>query len=293
MKKIHDRDTEGIFSAPLRGAFLCLFALCVSVVISSAGVAAEPVDLELILAIDISGSIDPDEAKLQRDGYVNAFTHPQVIGAVTSGITGRIAVAYFEWASARDQRLVADWRLIDGAAAAHRFSAELAAMPIATGQRTSISGAIAYALPMFGRGYQGTRRVLDISGDGPNNDGLLITAARDRALSEGVVINGLAIISDRPNRWGFPTSPDLDQYYEGCVIGGPGSFAIVAENFESFGDAVRRKLILEIAARPAPLRRHARRALRPPSLLQRADYAPGCDIGERQSREYFQRRFGD
>jgi hypothetical protein len=177
-----------------------------------------------------------------------------------------------------------DWRVIDGEASAREAAALLAAAPLQIGQRTSIASAINYALPMFQRsGHQAARRVIDISGDGPNNDGEPVWVARDRAAAAGIVINGLPIINDRPNRWGFPTSPDLDRYYEGCVITGPGAFVVVAADFSKFGEAVRRKLILEIAARPAPSR---------PERLHRASYELGCDIGERQSREFYQRRWG-
>ena len=258
--------------------------------------AAEPVDLALALAIDISGSIDPDEAKLQRQGYVDAFRHPQVIEAIVGGGHGRIAVAYFEWASNWDQRMIADWHLVDGPGAAFGFASVLEQKPISIGQRTSISGAIDFAMPMFARvPYEPARRVLDISGDGPNNDGAYVTLARDRAAAAGLVINGLPIINDRPNRWGFPTMPDLDVYYENCVIAGAGAFVVKAEDFASFGAAVRRKLILEIAGHtPEKLRRDATRGLRPPAGTSpiRRVYEGGCDIGERQSREYFQRRFG-
>jgi hypothetical protein len=254
--------------------------------------AAVPVDLELVLAIDISGSIDPEEAKLQRDGYVGAFGHPEVIQAITSGYHGRIAVAYFEWASAWDQRLVMDWRLVDGAASAHDVAERLAAAPVQIGQRTSISSAINYALPMFQRsGFEPERRVIDISGDGPNNDGEPVWVARDRAGSAGVVINGLPIINDRPNRWGFPTSPDLDRYYEGCVITGPGAFIVIAEDFSKFGEAVRRKLLLEIAGLSGE-KRYARALRAAPLKALKASYELGCDIGERQSRDYYQRRWG-
>jgi hypothetical protein len=268
---------------------LWLAALLLSAVPAAAAV---QVDLELVLAIDISGSIDPEEAKLQREGYVGAFSHPEVIGAITGGYHGRIAVAYFEWASAWDQRLVMDWRLIDGAASAQEVADLLAEAPVQIGQRTSISAAINYALPMFQRsGFEPERRVIDISGDGPNNDGEAVWVARDRAGAAGIVINGLPIINDRPNRWGFPTSPDLDRYYEGCVITGPGAFVVVAEDFSKFGEAVRRKLLLEIAGLPAP-KRHTRLLRAAPIKTLKASYELGCDIGERQSRDYYQRRWG-
>ncbi len=270
-------------------------ALLAALLLFAAGPAAAlEIDLELVLAIDISGSIDPEEAKLQREGYVAAFEDPELIRAMTDGMHGRIAVAYFEWASAWQQRLVVDWTLIDGKQASLGFAKKLGEVPIIIGQRTSISGAIGYALPMFGRkGYQATRRVIDISGDGPNNDGDFIWTARELAAAAGVTVNGLAIINDRPNRWGFPTSPDLDLYYEACVITGPGAFVIVARDFQSFGEAVKKKLLLEVAGKMPPARPKTLRALTDPRRnIHRIEYAPGCDIGERQSREFWQRRFG-
>lgn len=263
--------------------------------------AAEPVDLELVLAIDISGSIDPDEAKLQRDGYVNAFRDPQVIHAIRGGINGRIAVAYFEWASYHQMHVVMNWTMIQDTATAHDFADKLAAVPITRGMRTSISGAIEYALPMFERsGFEPLRRVLDISGDGPNNDGGLITIFRDRALAKGITINGLPIMNGRPNQWGFPVMPDLDLYFIGCVIGGPGAFVEVARSFEDFDRAVRRKLILEIAGlrlETAPPGGVTRWATSPPKaersrrlIAEQPAYEKGCGIGERQSRDFWRNR---
>lgn len=247
--------------------------------------AQRKVDLELVLAVDVSGSIDPDEAMLQRRGYVSAFRDPKIVDVIKSGIHGRIAVLYFEWASAGDNRLLVDWTQIFDQASANQFAALLAEAPIRTGFRTSISSAIDFALPRFGQGgVEGTRKVIDISGDGPNNDGLPVDIQRDRAVAMGIAINGLPIINDRPNRSGFPTMPDLDKYYEGCVIGGPNAFVVLAENFASFADAVRRKLILEIANYgPAqnPAKIPSRRTVA---------YAAGCDIGERMSREYYRQR---
>ncbi|MGE0718325.1 MAG: DUF1194 domain-containing protein, partial [Alphaproteobacteria bacterium] len=213
---------------------------------------AEAVDLELVLAVDVSGSIDRDEAKLQREGYVAALVDPEVIAAIRGGPIGRIAVAYIEWAGYRHRRMVADWQVIADRESAERFAGRLAAAPIATGVSTSISGAIEFALPLFGAaGHVGERRVIDISGDGPNNDGPNVLAAREAALAQGVTINGLPILNDRPNTAGFPNLEDLDAYYEGCVIGGPGAFMVGADGFETFAAASRRKLFLEIAALPA------------------------------------------
>lgn len=253
----------------------------------------QPVDLELVLAVDVSGSIDAEEMKLQRDGYVAALTHPDVVSAITRGVLGRIALAYVEWAGHEVRRVVVDWAVIADRSSAEAFAAKLAAAPIRSGVSTSISGAIEYVLPMFGaNGYEGTRRVIDISGDGPSNQGTLVTVARDRAEAAGVVINGLPILNDRPNALNFPNLPDLDLYYEGCVITGDGAFVVVANNFEAFGEAVRRKLILEIANLPGPRRHYVGtpRARIFHAAGTGAVYEKGCDIGERQVQEFYRRR---
>lgn len=251
------------------------------------------VDLELVLAIDISGSIDPDEAKLQREGYARAISDPLVVKAIRGGIHGRIAVTYFEWADSYTDNAVMEWRLIHDQASANAVSRHLLEYPIRTARRTSISGAIMNAMPRFAASpYKGMRRVLDISGDGPNNEGGLVTLARDRALAAGIVINGLPIMNGRPNGWGFPMLEDLDRYYEGCVIGGPGAFVVVAESFDTFFEAIRRKLILEIAAAPLPPRQWAESGPRVRLLPAQSagGYAKGCDIGERQNQEFWRRR---
>ena len=261
--------------------------------------AIEPVDLELILAIDVSGSIDPDEARLQREGYVAAFLHPDVLRAIQDGYNGSIAVTYFEWSDDQSQRVIVDWTLIRSAADARAFAGSLAESTVNIGRRTSISSAIQYALPMFETNdYVGIRRVIDISGDGENNAGIPVVAARDLAIAKGVTINGLPIVNDRPNRFGFPQMPNLDRYYANCVIGGNGAFLVVANNFESFAEAVRRKLILEIAdLQPDEPKRHAARPARHPLLhyvqgVQSPSEAPDsydCSVGERRMFNYFQR----
>ncbi len=239
--------------------------------------AVEYVDLELVLAIDVSRSIDAAEADMQRQGYIAALTDPKVIGAIRSGILGRIAVTYVEWAGSYHKLVVVDWQMIDGESGAHAFAAALTEMPISRERSTSITSAIEYAVPMFeGNGFEGTRRVIDVSGDGPNNTGGLVTYARDAAVAAGIIINGLPIINDR-NPWGRGSNlRDLDLYYINCVIGGPGAFIVVAEDFHSFADAIRRKLVLEIAGRtPAPEARLWRVAER---------VTPACDIGERMRK---------
>lgn len=249
------------------------------------------VDIELILAVDISGSIDPDEAKLQRDGYARAIADPAVVKAIRTGVHGRIAVSYFEWADATSQGSLVEWMLISDQASAEAVSRRLQEHPIRTARRTSISGAIQFAIPIFGSGpHKGVRRVLDISGDGPNNDGAPVDLLRDQALAAGIVINGLPIMNGRVNTWGFPVLEDLDRYYEGCVIGGPGSFVVVAEGFDTFFEAIRRKLILEIASAPhvPPIWQQGGPVIKTQSGSR---YAKGCDIGERQSQEFWRRRF--
>jgi len=273
------------------------------------GAGAEQVDLELVLAVDVSGSIDLDEARLQRQGYVAALRDPEVQAAIQGGVNGRIRATYLEWAGYHTRRVLVGWRTIHDPASAEAFARELAAAPIGSGVSTSISGAIELALPLFGAdGVTALRRVIDVSGDGPNNDGPLVTRARDAALALGVTINGLPIVNERLNVADFPNLADLDAYYEGCVIGGPGAFIVVVHGFDAFAAAIRRKLILEIAGTPPPgrgagaIRRAAYGgALRPPffrppffrpPFFRPASYAPGCDVGERQLRDYLMRRRG-
>lgn len=217
--------------------------------------AAEAVDLELILAIDVSGSVDPVEARLQREGYIRALNDPGVIKAIRAAPLGRIAATYVEWAGMGHYKILVDWRIIDSAESAKTFTDTLQLTPIETAHRTSISDAILHSLPRFvSNAYEGTRRIIDISGDGANNYGIIVSEARDIAVAAGVTINGLPIISDPTNSL-YPTTPDLDLYFRDCVIGGPGAFYVVANGFDDFARAVRRKLILEIAnASPAPWR---------------------------------------
>ncbi len=214
-----------------------------------------PVDLELVLAVDVSGSVDDDEAELQRRGYVEAFENPLLHRAIEQGAYQRIAVAYVEWAGAGYQETVVGWTLLDGPEACRRFAAQLAETRIGRGRWTSISGAIDYAAGLFdGNGFAGERRVIDVSGDGTNNNGRPVEDARWDALDRGIVINGLPILNDRPQPFGMPTPRQvaLDDYYERWVIGGPGSFMVVATDFQDFGRAVLAKLVREVAGAPDP-----------------------------------------
>jgi len=285
----------------------CLLSLLLVAALPVQAQDRKEIDLALALAIDISGSIDPEEAQLQRQGYVEAFRDPVIVRAILGGPNGRIAVAYYEWSDSWMQKLLIDWTLLDSETAIAAFAQRLADTPISIARRTSISGAIRFAIPLFGRSlYQPTRKVLDISGDGSNNDGALVTDMRYEALKERIAINGLPIMNDRPNPFGFPNETDLDEYYLHCVTGGPRSFVEVARSFEDFPRAVRKKLLQEVADRgPSP---DMKRVLRPGVQLAQAGrrdigepdytkfvrpgYEPGCDVGERRSREFWQRRFG-
>jgi hypothetical protein len=212
--------------------------------------AQAPVDLELVLAVDISRSVDDVEARLQREGYMAAFRDPRVVQAIQSGAIGAIAVSYVEWSGAEYQRTMVEWFRISDGESAGEFAGRIAALPRVSMGWTSISGAIDHCVRLFGLGYRGTRRVIVISGDGVNNSGRAPWQARDEAVLQGIVINGLPILNDRPN-FGRPAEVGLDKYYDAYVIGGPGSFMIAAEDFEAFAGAILAKLIREIAEAPA------------------------------------------
>ena len=206
-----------------------------------------PVDVELVFAVDVSYSMDPEEQYLQRQGYIEALRSPNLMEAIRKGIHGKIAVTYIEWAGEHAQRIVAPWHVIDSPASAETFIAMLEAKPPQRLQRTSISGAIDFSTKHFANnGFSSFRQVIDISGDGSNNNGRPVTQARDAAVAAGIVINGLPIILNRPNER-FRDVDRLDHYYEDCVIGGPGSFMIPINNQDQFVQATRTKLILEIS----------------------------------------------
>ncbi len=220
----------------------------------SARASGEPVDILLVLAVDVSRSIDEDEAKLQREGYRGAMTDPRVLSAIRSGTLGAIAVLYLEWASADYQRIVLPWTKIDGPGAAARGADDLAAAPRVSMNWTSIFGAIEASMRAINDSpFEGTRKVIDISGDGVNNSGGPVTLMRDLAIDSGITINGLPILNDR-SPFGRPQNMPLDQYFQDFVIGGPGAFMIAAEDFNAFQGAVLRKLIREISHRPAGAR---------------------------------------
>lgn len=275
-------------TAPWPSWLLTVFVIG-AIVAPPTSVSARPVavDLELVLAVDVSGSIDAEEAALQRQGYIDAIADPEVIRAIRSGILGRIAITYFEWAGDGWQIPVLDWTLIDGADAAKGFARSLADATPGSGPWTSISQAIDYgAMLIRTNNFDGTRRIIDVSGDGPNNTGGLVVPARDAAIAQRITVNGLPIINDRLN-FGRQPMPNLDLYYRNCVIGGPGAFMVVAHGFRSFAKAIRRKLILEIAgleptlpAAEIPVAGYVQAARKPSS--QR--WVPRCDEGERRFR---------
>jgi hypothetical protein len=212
------------------------------------------VDVELILAVDVSYSMDMDELAIQREGYAQAIVSKEFLQALKTGPTGKISVTYFEWAATNDQKIIIPWRVIDGPETADAVADEIMKTPIRRASRTSISGAIYFAMPLFDANpYRGLRRVIDISGDGANNNGSPVTIARDTALAKGITINGLPIMVKEPS-YSTMDIDNLDFYYEDCVIGGPGSFVVPIKDRDKFREAIRSKLVLEVAGR-APERR--------------------------------------
>jgi hypothetical protein len=207
------------------------------------------VDVELVIAVDISYSMDLDELAVQREGYAQAIVSKEFLQAMKSGPNSKVAVTYFEWSASSDQKIIIPWRLIDGPETADAVANEIMQTPVRRGSRTSISGAINFAMPLFEENpYRGLRRVIDISGDGPNNNGAPVTGARAAALEKGITINGLPIMVKEPS-YATMDIDDLDLYYEDCVIGGPGSFVVAIKDRDKFKEAIRTKLILEVADR--------------------------------------------
>ena len=207
------------------------------------------VDGELVIAVDVSYSMDLDELAVQREGYAQAIVSKDFLQAMRTGPTSKVAVTYFEWSASSDQKIIVPWRVIDGPESADAVAAEIMKTPVRRGSRTSISGAINFAMPLFEENpYRGLRRVIDISGDGPNNDGAPVTGARDAALEKGITINGLPIMVKEPS-YATMDIDNLDLYYEDCVIGGPGSFVVTIKDRDKFKEAIRTKLIVEVAGR--------------------------------------------
>lgn len=241
---------------------------------------AEVVDVELILAVDVSLSMSPGELAIQRDGYAAALTSEQVINAIRDGVHGRIAITYVEWAGVTVQNVVVPWTIVSSLEEAQAFAEKLTLHPSNSARRTSISGALTFAGDMFAESpHRGMKRVVDISGDGPNNQGGLVVPARDALVEQGITINGLPLMTTG----GFSSVydlADLDLYYENCVIGGPGAFMIPVNDWAQFPEAVRRKLVLELAGGSGPaLPVHAR--IVPAAARDSAD----CEVGEKMWRD--------
>lgn len=265
------------------------WALCSVVLLWPAPTSAQThpqlVDLKLLLAVDVSGSIDFWESGLQRDGYVQALKDSTVINTILSGQTGRIALSYVEWAGGDHQRVVMDWTLIDSQEAAFEFAETLDVKAHMGGRRTSIGNMLDFAVTLFmDPRFFAERQVIDISGDGPNNTGARVDKARDRAIARGITINALPILNERPSPYGFPKLVDLDVYYEECVIGGSGAFVIAAKGIRSFAAAVRRKMILEVAGLTPE-----RPILSIPVQMGGGAAPYDCDVGEQQLHEFLNR----
>ena len=230
------------------------------------------VDVELVLAVDVSRSMTARELEIQRRGYAEALTSEEVLTAIRSGALQQAAITYIEWAGERLQQVVVDWMLVRDRADAEAFAARLTAHFDSALRRTSISGALDFSSRLFeDNGFSSARHVIDVSGDGPNNQGRPVVAARDDAVARGIVINGLPLMTREGMgvQWHLD---DLDEYYRHCVVGGPGAFVIPVLEWSDFPDAVRRKLVLDLV--------HGR----PPSAVAvvRAE-APSydCLIGEK------------
>jgi hypothetical protein len=240
-----------------------------------AGGADVPVDLELVLAVDVSGSMDIEERELQRAGYMAALVHPAVLHAIAMGPLGRIALTLVEWAGGDVQSVAVPWQLVDGAESAAAFVAALAAAPMQRQRGTSISGALLFSAELFAdSGFEGLRKVIDVSGDGPNNSGPPVLPARDAVLARGIEINGLPIMLRASV--GSGGISDLDVYYEDCVIGGPGAFVVPVRDLDHMAEAVRRKLVLEIAGGPSEV---------VPAQM-RTEPRIDCMIGEQLRRQW-------
>lgn len=267
--------------------FLSGLALAAAASLSPAAAADKsgvPVDLELVLAVDISYSMDAEEQEMQREGYRAAIVSRPVLEAIAQGMIGRIAVAYVEWAGAEEQRVVVPWTLIDGAESAAAFAEKLAAAPLRRAYRTSISGALVHSAKLFETsGFSGARKVVDISGDGPNNQGEPVELVRDEVLDRGITVNGLPLMLKRPS-FAMMDVGDLDAYYRDCVIGGPGAFMVPVNDWSQFPEAIRRKLVMELAQHDSPAdERESGEGMQ--VILAAATPAYDCLVGEKLWRD--------
>jgi hypothetical protein len=246
-------EGDGIVTRPLVPRIVSLTAAAALSVLSSGAGAQEgltEVDLELVLAVDVSLSTTFEEAATQRRGYVQAFQHAEVLEAIRKGELGRIAVTYVEWSGITYQDVLVPWMVIDTPEAARNFVEQLAEAPLHRQHTTSISSAILYSAALLDQNeYEGIRRVIDISGDGPNNAGMTMSSARQLVLDRGITINGLPVVV-RPDPWRDVFEGGVPSYYRDCVVGGDGAFTVTVDNLGDFADSIRHKMVLEIAAVP-------------------------------------------
>ncbi|MBB4017127.1 hypothetical protein GGR16_002156 [Chelatococcus caeni] len=249
------------------GAALACLMMLPAGALAQAG--PQEVDVALVIAVDISYSMDEDEQRLQRKGYVEALRSTPVLDAIARGPVGRIAATYVEWAGSNSQDIIVPWQVIEGPESADAFVERIAAAPIRRAYRTSISGAIDFSANLFGgSGFTAMRQVIDISGDGPNNQGRPVTDARDEAVARNITINGLPLLYKRSS---YMDIADLDIYYRDCVIGGLGAFVVPVRELEQFPDTIRKKLVMEIAGIGEPTPQVERTA---------AEKKASCLVGE-------------
>jgi hypothetical protein len=243
--------------------------------------AAEAVDVQLVLAVDVSLSMSPDELEIQRDGYAAALTDQQVLDAIASGANGRIAVTYFEWAGNTTHHVIVPWTIVANRQDAERVAKQLSANPPNSARRTSISAALEFGGDLFAEShFQSPKRVIDISGDGPNNQGAPVTGIRDGLVEQGITINGLPLMTNGGLSSAYDVE-DLDSYYTNCVIGGPGAFMVPVNAWEQFPEAIRRKLVLELASADTPRASTAESHGKWPVVLAQAKSDYDCMIGEK------------
>ncbi len=238
-------DTVRTPFGPMHALRLC-GSLLVLLGWTSPAPAAQQVDLKLVLATDVSRSIDDDELRLEREGTAEAFLDPDVIKAIQNGSLGRIAVATFDFSSPQDNRVTMEWHIVHDRASAAALAETIRDTPRTPGRRTSVSSALelgALLIESSETDIVATRKVIDVSGDGPNNDGDRMTDAHDKVIAQGIVVNGLPVMDDNANGY----FPDLDKYYAACVAGGRGSFVIAVHSYKDFSAAMRHKLVLEIS----------------------------------------------
>ncbi|MCX7306236.1 MAG: DUF1194 domain-containing protein [Hyphomicrobiales bacterium] len=254
-------------------------------IFSAPASAVEPVDVELVLAVDVSLSMSPTELDIQRDGYAAALTDDRVLQAISDGGFGKIAVTYFEWAGVTSQHIVVPWTIIANRADAERVAAMLSAQAPNSARRTSVSAALEFGADLFAESeYRGLKRVIDISGDGPNNQGVPVEAARDAAVAQGIVVNGLPLMTTGGVSGTYDVT-NLDRYYSDCVIGGPGAFMVPVNDWSQFPEAIRRKLVLELAGADSPAWRAEIETGSLPVVLAQARPAADCMIGEKMWRD--------